>query len=310
MKTMLITGAAGFIGHFLVKQFCEQYKLIVVVRPGGDISRLKYVYTNTHTIEHDLRKPFDYTFDNLDVVLHAGGNPSSEASINDPLSVVMDNVVGTANFLEFSKRHNLKRFVYYGAAESYGMAEKGSDKYESDAYHSVSPYAAAKAGGAELCVAYSETFGLPVSIINVSNTFGPRSQLNRFPVIAINKIMNGEEVSIIQDSDGYISGRRWQHVEDVALQTDFILNNQKGLCEKWNSANKHFINNLEFCSAVAKSLKKDLRCKFVPVDRAGHSSHMSISPLKLYSSGWQEPYSFEERIDQTVKWYTNNKKWL
>jgi len=309
MKKMLITGAAGFIGHFLVKQFFEDYKLICVVRPNGNLRRLKDVNLNVKLIEHNLREEFVHNLDDIEVILHAGGNPSSESSINDPFSVVMDNVIGTANMLEFAKKlPNLKRFVYYGAAESYGPSTPGTDKYENDPYDSVSPYAASKAGGAELCVAYSKTFNLPVSIINIANTFGERSQKNRLPVIAINKIMNEEEVLIV--SDGYqISGRKWQHVEDVALHTRFILNNQKQLCEKWNSAHNSFTTNLGLCQMIARSLGKPLKVKFVEPSRNGHGILMTINSGKIYNQ-WKNPYTLQQRIQQTVKWYTNNKEWL
>ena len=314
MKFALITGAAGFIGHYLVKEFSKDYGVIACIRPNGNTKRLHDLDLDIliHFF-HDIRDPFKFKFDldAIELVLHAGGNPSSELSISDPVSVVKDNVIGTANMLEFARKlPNLKRFVYYGAAESYGPSPIGTDKKEDDSYDSVSPYAASKAAGAELCVSYSKTFGLPVSIINIANTLGPRSQLKRLPVIALKKILNGEEISLVKDDEGNIGGRRWHHVEDVALHTRFILDNQKSLVEKWNSAGKSFTDNYTLCNHIASALNKPLKYNFVKPDRNGHSAHMSISPAKLYSLGWREPYNLKERTNQTVSWYMNNPKWL
>ena len=140
----IITGGAGFIGHYLVNEFSHTHDLICLVRPGsGDMPRIidiakinnkwyqkDSIWINEIDINnsratfvsHDLKNPAlkmledNFDLSNVDLILHAGGNPSSESSINNPSAIVYDNVVGTVNMLEVAKSIQPKRFVYYGAA--------------------------------------------------------------------------------------------------------------------------------------------------------------------------------------------------
>lgn len=308
---MLITGGTGFIGHFLVKEFLNDYEVICLVRPGTkNLVRINN-FKSVKIVEHDIRESLDESlFKDVKVILHAGGNPSSESSVKDPLSVVLDNVVGTTNMLELARKINLDRFVYYGAAESFGPIAPGTNSFEDDAYNSVSPYAASKAGGEELCVAYSKTFGVPVSIIHIANTFGEMSQSNRLPVVAIKNILNEKPITFYADDKGSYGGRRWFHADDVAQHTRFILTHQRQQCEKWNSAGPTFINNFDFVTMIAKLLDKEFSYEVKKFDRAGHDTYFSISPRKIYERGWKPLFTFEERLNQTINWYKNNPEWL
>lgn len=314
MKTVLITGGTGFIGHFLVKEFIKDHNVICCVRPGTqNLERLAEILDKITVIEHNIRDNYDDIFDQLkhvNIILHLGGNPSSEDSINNPTSVVHDNVIGTLNVLELARRLDIERVFYYSAGEIFGPVEKGCSSKENDAYNSVSPYAASKAAGEELCIAYAHTFKVPVSITHITNTFGERSQSNRFPVIAIRKILNNEKIIIHSDKEGNIGGRRWFHAEDVALQTRFILNNQSSLYEKWNSSGKKFISNLDFAQLIATQMDKKLVYEIQEISRAGHDSFFSLDSSKIYNRGWEEPINIEGRISQTVDWYLKNQNWL
>lgn len=314
MKTMLITGGAGFIGHFLVKKFINDYRIICLVRPGSkSLDRLDEVKDKITFIEHDIKSSLNHLYDRLkdvSIILHAGANPSSESSIHDPVSVVLDNVVGTTHLLELSRKLKLERFFYYSAAEVFGPITQGTDSNEDDRYNSNSPYSASKAGGEEMCLAYSNTFGIPISIIHITNTFGERCQPNRYPVIALKKILNDEPIKIHIGADKSIGGRRWFYAGDVADHTEFILKVQKTNCEKWNSAGESFINNLNFARIIADQLGKKLNCEYIPIDRPGHDLYFSVSPNKLYKHGWVSKLTTEEKLRKTVDWYLQNSKWL
>ena len=111
MKTILITGGAGFIGHFLVKKFVKDYKVICLVRSTTFFHRLDDVRDQVEFIEHDIKSNLDHLLEKLkdvSIILHAGANPSSESSIKDPMAVVMDNVVGTVNLLELARKLNVE----------------------------------------------------------------------------------------------------------------------------------------------------------------------------------------------------------
>lgn len=313
MKQMLITGGAGFIGHYLVKKFIDDFKIFCVVRKETDLIRLQNISNKITFITHDIKESYDYLFDQLkDVqyILHAGANPSSESSIKSPVSVVYDNVLATVQLLEFSKKLNLERFVYYSAAEVFGPVAFNVDSHENDPYRCNSPYAASKAGGEEMCVAYSNTFGIPVSIIHITNTFGPRCQKNRYPVIVTKKIINNEVLNIHTDASGTVGGRRWFFAGDVADHTEFILRYQKLTCEKWNSAGERFISNLEFADIVSSTLRLKLNVNFIPIDRPGHDLFFSVSPSKLFNSGYKNLKTTVEKLEETTLWYKQNNAWL
>jgi dTDP-glucose 4,6-dehydratase len=313
MKKMLVTGGTGFIGHYLVQEFINDYELICLVRPGSkNLTRLEEYLDKIKIIEHDIKYPLDSIVDQLldvEVILHAGGNPSAADSLNDPIMSVNDNVLGTAHLLELSRKLNLTRFVYYSSSEVFGPVPIGVDSNENDAYNSNSPYAATKAAGEELCVAYSKSFNIPVSIFHINNTFGLKSQSNRLPVIIIKKVLNDEELDI-HVGNNVIGGRRWFYAGDVASHTRFVLENQTQSCNKWNSAGASFINNLDLALLISNIIGKELKYKLIPVDRPGHDLCFSINPKKLYDLGWKEPKPFLTRLEETVQWYLKNQHWL
>jgi dTDP-glucose 4,6-dehydratase len=310
MKTVLITGANGFVGHYLVKEFLNDHRVICMVRPGtANMSRLYDVIDDVEIVEHDIKNPCA-NLPAVDIILHAGANPSSADSLSDPTASVMDNVLGTLNLLEYARRIKVERFVYYSSAEVFGPISIGQDSQATDAYNSNSPYAAGKAAGAELCLAYANSFNVPVSVVHINNTFGPRCQSNRLPVIIIRKLLNNETLDIHVGPGKLVGGRRWFYAGDVASHTRFILNTQTARCEKWNSAGRKFINNLDFAQLIAQLMGKELKYRLVPVDRPGHDLCFSVDPSKLYDLGWTEPVSFEQRLLQTVNWYLENPNWV
>jgi dTDP-glucose 4,6-dehydratase len=246
----------------------------------------------------------------VDIILHAGANPSAADSLNNPTASVMDNVLGTLNLLEYARNTGVERFVYYSSAEVFGPIPIGQDSQATDAYNSNSPYAASKAAGEELCLAYANSFKVPVSIIHVNNTFGPRCQSNRLPVIIMRQLLAGQTLNLHVGTDGVIGGRRWLYAGDVAGHTRFILQVQSVLCEKWNSAGSRFIDNLEFAQKIAGLMDLELLYKLVPIDRPGHDLCYSIDPSKLYELGWQEPAAIDQRLAHTIQWYRDNPEWL
>lgn len=313
-KRFLITGATGFIGSHLVEYFSQHNNQVVcgVRKDTKNLSRLKHI-ENLEFVEYSLRKPCRHLRSqllNIDYILHVAANPSSEASLQDPIGAIFDNVVGTGYILELARELNLKRFVYYSTAEVFGPVTLGNDSKENDPYKSNNPYGATKAGGEELAVAYSSSFGIPTSVVHLNNSFGERCQSTRFPVTTIKKILNNEKLVIHTGADGHIGGRRWYYVKDVAEHTDFILQNQKSHCEKWNSAGAEFIDNLSFAKMIAQSLKKELHYELVPVDRPGHDAYNLVNPDKLYRGGYKNTSTTQEKIDNMVKWYLNNTQWL
>jgi dTDP-glucose 4,6-dehydratase len=227
------------------------------------------------------------------------------------ISALVGFLVGLALLMILRARHTgVERVVYYSSGEVYGPVPIGHDSQTTDAYNSNSPYAASKAAGEELCLAYTNSFDVPVSVVHINNTFGPRCQSNRLPVIIIRKLLNNETLDIHVGPGGLIGGRRWFYAGDVADHTRFILETQTARCEKWNSAGSRFIDNLEFAQTIARLMNCELSYQLIPVDRPGHDLCFSVDPGKLYDQGWQAPKTFEVRLGETVDWFLANPDWL
>lgn len=307
---VLITGATGFLGHYLVQEFCSDHHVIALVRPGTkNLDRLHSVAGNFTVLQHDIQDPIT-DIHNLDLILHAGANPSATDSIENPENAVRDNVLGTLNLLQLARTNQVKKFVYYSSGEVFGPIPVGSDSQADDAYRSASPYAASKAAGEELCMSYASSFNIPMSIIHINNTFGPRCQANRLPVIIMKKLLAGEPLTIHAGADGVVSGRRWFYAGDVASHTKFILEHQTAHCEKWNSAGERFIDNLSFARDIAQILDTPLNYNLETIKNANHNLCFSVDPVKLYERGWQAPRSYQQRLTETVHWYLDNPEWL
>lgn len=317
MTTVLITGARGFVGHALVECILNSTDWNVICANRNDtpqqLDRLAHIGSDRVSyIVHDIRNPMA-DIGTVDYVLHAGGNPSAADCLNNPISAIQDNIVGTANLLNWARTQPIKRFVLFSTAEVFGPGQ-GRDFSSTDRFNSNNPYAASKAAAEELCSAYQVSYGVPCYAVRLVNTFGPRCQPQRFPVLAMRKLLHGSAKFEIHTNNGAISSRRWFHVNDMASQVLFLLQLKDYQPElsmgRFNLAGPREINNLELLQMIADAAEKTFEYDLVPSDRSGHDITLPTAPDLIYSLGWTAPYSVEERIKQTVDWYRANPEWL
>ena len=191
MKNILITGGAGFISHHLIYYLIKNTKWNIVsldrLDYSGNLNRLDNILSEFSTQEksrvkvvfHDLKSEINpwikKEIGEIDIILHLAAGSHVDRSIDYPMEFVLDNVVGTANILEYARFQNdtygLERFIYFSTDEVFGPAPKGIDYKENDRYNSTNPYSATKAGAEELAVAYENTYGLPIYITHTMNVF-------------------------------------------------------------------------------------------------------------------------------------------
>ena len=241
------------------------------------------------------------------------------------MEFVLDNVVGTANILEYARTINesnkFERFIYFSTDEVFGPAPKGIDYKENDRYNSTNPYSATKAGGEELAVAYENTYNLPVYITHTMNVFGERQHPEKFIPMCIKKIRDGESVTIHSDKTKKIPGsRHYIHAEDVSEAIHFLLTNPINIeldyggakCPKFNIVGSEELNNLELAQIIADSQGKDLKYEMVDFhsSRPGHDLRYSLSGEKMKKLGWQPSIKLTERIKQVVEWSLKNQNWI
>ena len=325
---ILITGGAGFIGHHIIRKLLLSTNSNIIsldrLDYSGSYNRINQIISeNKHwqkrlkIIWHDLKAEINpmikKQIGNPDIVLHVAAASHVDRSIKDPMSFVLDNVVGTTNILEFAKNNKkIKKFLYFSTDEVFGPATKKTKFKEDDRYKSGNPYAASKAGGEEMCVAYANTYKLPVIITHTMNVFGERQHPEKFIPKIIKSLINKKSITIHSNKNRTLPGSRFYiHAGDVAEAIIFLLDKGK-VGEKYNVVGKKEINNLELAKIIAKYLNKKLIYKMVDFhsSRPGHDLRYALDGKKLKKLGWEPKKDVVKRIKQTVDWTINNRDWL
>jgi dTDP-glucose 4,6-dehydratase len=321
---VLITGAAGFIGHhvvdFLLQHTDWDITIIDRLDISGNVNRLAEVGAaknpRVRFYFHDLRAPFnDLMIKQLgchDYYIHMAAGSHVDRSIENPMEFVLDNVVGTCNILELARKSGCKKFMYFGTDEVFGPAPPGVKFKEYDRYNSSSPYSATKAGAEELCVAFSNTYKLPVQIVHVMNVLGYRQHPEKYLPMLISKIQRGEQVTIHGSVDLRDAGTRFYiDARDVADAVLLLLNsNEFG---KFNVVGERETSNLELAQWVAQALDKPLDYRIVNADtaRPGHDLRYAMDGgLMLSRFGWKPQVGIWSRVNEIVQWSLKNDHWL
>ncbi len=327
---ILITGGAGFIGHHLVEHLLEntQHDLVCLDRldTSGNLNRLGDMLegrsdrSRVRVLWHDLRAPLSESLSRqigrIEAILHLAAGSHVDRSIDDPLSFVYDNVVGTANILDYARtlhrNQQLRQMLYFSTDEVFGPAPKGVAYKEMDRYHSGNPYAATKAGAEELCVAYANTYKLPVMISHCMNVFGERQHIEKFIPLTVRAVLEGSTLSIHANATKTKSGSRcYIHARNVAAATLFLLDNGTP-GEKYNIVGEREVSNLAMAQLIAKTLGKPLKYKLVDFhsSRPGHDLRYALDGCKMRKMGWTIPVGFEQSLAKTVRWMAANQHWL
>jgi dTDP-glucose 4,6-dehydratase len=338
MKRILITGGAGFIAHHLVAKVLKEtdWEIVTLDRLdySGNLNRLHDVMMDfeptarkrLRVVYHDLKAELNpmiiSQIGKVDYIAHLAAGSHVDRSIDYPMEFVLDNVVGTANILDYArKQNNLERFIYFSTDEVFGPAPDGIKYKENDRYNSTNPYSASKAGGEELAVAYENTYGLPVYITHTMNVFGQRQHPEKYIPMCIKKVRDGEVITIHSDSTKTIPGsRHYIHAEDVSDAVMFLMNKKLSLvpewggakCPKFNIVGAQEINNYELAKLIADTQNKPLNYEFVDFhsSRPGHDLRYALDGSKMKELGWTPSKSVRERISEVVNWTLANDRWL
>lgn len=352
---ILITGAAGFIGSHIVEHILKNTDWEIVTLDRLNISGNWQRFTDmkcwwenlgrVKTLVHDLRCAINEAvageIGQVDYILHLAASTHVDRSIADPMSFVLDNVVGTTNILEFARKQNspvmpsdwdhpLKAFLYFSTDEVFGPAPEGTLYKEWDRYNSGNPYAAAKAGGEEMVLAYANTYRLPCIITHAMNIFGERQHPEKFIPMTIRKILAGEKILIHANKDRTKAGSRfWIHGRNVAAAILFLLEKRDELvmmadplCDKFNIVGEKEVDNLQMAEFISETIRNwaGENNKIIPVikyelvdfhsSRPGHDLRYALNGEKMKAMGWSLPLTFEESLRKTIVWYLEHKNWL
>lgn len=331
MKTIVITGGAGFIGSHVVRRFVNNHpdKLIVnldALTYAGNLENL----TDIENKENYIFEKADITdvqsltsiFQKYDVesVIHLAAESHVDRSISNPMEFINTNIIGTVNLLNaaraaWSDDFSGKRFYHVSTDEVYGSLGDTGFFYEDTAYDPRSPYSASKASSDHLVRAYFHTYGLPVVISNCSNNYGPNHFPEKLIPLAINNIKNNKPIPVYGKGENV---RDWLFVKDHANAIETIyLNGNNG--ETYNIGGNNEWTNIDLIKLLCKTMDEKLgrevgtseKLITYVKDRAGHDLRYAIDSTKLKTElGWEPSLTFEEGLPLTVDWYLNNAEWL
>lgn len=339
-KRVLITGGAGFIAHHVVERILKTtpWEIVCLDRLdfSGNLNRLHEVVSTfdaetqkrVKIVHHDLKAALNPQIismvGDINIVLHLAAGSHVDRSIEFPMEFVMDNVVGTVNLLDYARTAlpNLERFVYFSTDEVFGPAPVGVSYAERDRYNSTNPYSASKAAAEELCVAYENTYKMPIYITHTMNVFGQRQHPEKYIPMCIRKVNDGDTITVHSDASRTIPGsRHYIHAADVADGLLFLLDLENvefesdyggAKCPKFNLVGKEEINNLELAKIIAESQGKELKYELIDFhsSRPGHDLRYALSGDYMKQLGWEPKISLRERIKEVVDWTLVNEGWL
>jgi dTDP-glucose 4,6-dehydratase len=315
---LLVTGGAGFIGSNFILYWMAHYPDDSVVNLdsltyAGNLENLASVAKNPHyTFVHgDICDPVTVqtAMEGVEVVVHFAAESHVDRSIHDPAPFVKTNVVGTQVLLDAAIRAKVSRFHHVSTDEVFGsLALQDPGKFsERTPYDPRSPYSASKAGSDHLVRAYFHTFGLPITITNSSNNFGPFHFPEKFIPLAITNILEGKKVPVYGDGK-YV--RDWLYVEDHCRAIEAVLLKGKvGETYCVGGLTKD-ISNLEVIRMILQKMGKDESFVEFVKDRPGHDRRYAIDWSKINRElGWKPLYDFEDWLTKTIEWYKTHESW-
>lgn len=335
-KVCMITGLSGSIGvHFLAHILHNTDWEVVGIdsfNHRGYSDRLHEVMKDHpdwngrwRIVTHDLTAPFSEMtkrkIGKIDYIISMASLSDVEASNQDPVPFVQNNVALVLNLLQYAREVKPEVFLQISTDEVYGPTTGKNDGYkEWDAKCPSNPYAASKSCQEELCIAWWRAFGVPLIITNTMNNFGEMQSSSKYPVMIQKALANDETITIHGDENG-IGSRSYIHSRNFADAVLFILKNcpprqhepsKVDKPDRYHIAGDKQLDNLELVKLIAKIMGKEPKYEIVDFHktRPGHDKHYGLNDDKLKNLGWKPPLTFEESLANTIKWQTENEQWI
>jgi len=327
MVKLVLTGGCGFIGHHFAEYIHKNTDWDIIIfdkltYASMGLNRLrnnqllysKRVKVFTLDICNEISDGVKNEIGNdIDFIVHMAAETHVDNSIKEPKNVINNNINSTLNLLEWARSLvDLKIFFYFSTDEVFGPALNDTLYKEWDRHRPTNPYSASKSAAENICIAYENTYKIPLMIVNVMNAFGERQHIEKFIPLCIKKILNDETILIHSYPDKEISGSRFYiHAQNIASAVLFLIKNGKN-GEKYNISGEKEVSNLEIAQLIAKIIGKELKYEMIDFhsDRPGHDLRYGLDGTKIQELGWMPKFDFEKSLEKTVKWTLENREYL
>jgi dTDP-glucose 4,6-dehydratase len=239
-----------------------------------------------------------------DAVVHFAAESHVDRSILGSDDFILTNCFGTNVIMDIARRLEIGRVVHIGTDEVYGSIEQGSSK-ESDPLEPRSPYSASKAGSDLIALSYFSTHGVPVSVTRCTNNFGPYQYPEKAIPLFTTNLLDGKQIPLYGDG---LNERDWLYVDDHCSGVHLVL--EHGMSgEIYNIGAGNETSNRVLVNKLLALLGKDETSVKYVTDRLGHDRRYSVDIAKITALGWKRHRSLDEALEQTVKWYRDNRWW-
>ncbi|MCI6444649.1 MAG: dTDP-glucose 4,6-dehydratase [Clostridia bacterium] len=320
MKTVLVTGGAGFIGSNFVYHMLEKhpdYKIVCVdcLTYAGNMSTLKKALENGNFVFYKTnicdRKEIYGIFEKEkpDIVVNFAAESHVDRSIDNPEVFLKTNILGTQVMMDACRKFGNIRYHQVSTDEVYGDLPLDRPDLmftEETPIHTSSPYSASKASADLLVSAYYRTYNLPVTISRCSNNYGPYHFPEKLIPLMVINALNDKQLPVYGEG---LNVRDWLYVEDHCRAIDLIIHNGR-IGEVYNVGGHNEMKNIDIVKLICDYLGKPYSLITHVADRKGHDMRYAIDPTKIHNElGWLPETKFADGIKKTIDWYLNNREW-
>ncbi len=314
---LLVTGGAGFIGsnfvHYWVERHPDDHVVVMdALTYAGNLpnldaveSRIAFVHADICDVEGATQTLAAHE---IDTVVNFAAESHNSLAILDPARFFRTNVLGTQAMLEAARRHGVSRFHHVSTCEVYGdLPLDATEAFtEESPYRPRTPYNASKAGADHAVRAYAETFGLPVTITNCANNYGPFQFPEKVIPLFTTKAIQGKPLPLYASVQ---NRREWIHVVDHCRAIDLILGSGR-VGETYHVGTGVEASIEEIADRILGILGLPASLKTIVPDRPGHDRRYLLDWTKIRNElGWEPTVGFDEGLKDTVGWYADKRTW-
>ena len=314
---ILVTGGAGFIGSAFIRFWRDQhpedrlvgYDVMTYAATMGSLASviddIGFVEADIRDIDAAERAIRDHE---IDTIVNFAAESHNSLAVLDPGRFFSTNVMGTQTMLEAARRHDVARFHHISTCEVYGDLDLDTDESfnEDSPYRPRTPYNASKAGSDHAVRAYSETYGLPITITNCANNYGPYQFPEKVIPVFTTRALADQPLPLYASTQ---NKREWLHVDDHCRAIEAVL--LKGrIGETYHVGSGVEASIEEIADTVLAALGKPQSLKTIVPDRPGHDRRYLLDTTKIRTElGWSPTIEFADGIADTVRWYAENEAW-